>query len=169
MEWKDKMYLVLFQAPQKTKLLSFFSFVVYSFRLRVETCVCLCVFNSKLPGSHIWFTAGLYTHAYLSLFYCAKCWFFSSYHSGIMRQEVCRKWRDILKYCILCLRWGVHIWFLLPPLLKKEPKLLLWVEWKLAVFLTHCLEAMWLGFYARIGSSLETNQCLFKLKVMFVH
>lgn len=91
MEWKDKTYLVLFQAPQKTKLLSFLSFVVYSFHLLVETCVCLCVSNSKLPGSHIWFTAGLYTHAYLSLFYYARCCFFSSCHFGFMRQEVCRK------------------------------------------------------------------------------
>lgn len=47
MEWKDKMYLVLFQAPQKTKLLRFLFFVGYSFRLLVETCVCLYVFNSK--------------------------------------------------------------------------------------------------------------------------
>lgn len=66
MEWKDKMYLVLFQAPQKTKLLRFLFFVGYSFRLLVETCVCLYVFNSKQPASHIWFTAGLYTHAYLA-------------------------------------------------------------------------------------------------------
>lgn len=165
MEWKDKMYLVVFQAPQKTKLLRFFSFVVYSFRLLVETCVCLCVFNSKLPGSHIWFTAGLYIHAYLSLFYCAKCCFFSSRHSGIMRPEVCRKWWDILQYCILRLRFVrcSHLASFAPSLKKRQRKLLLWVEWKLAVFLTHCLEAMWLGFCARIGSSLETNQCLFKL------
>lgn len=56
--------------PQKTKLLRLFSFVVYSFHLLVETCVCLHVFSSKLSDSHIWLTAGLHSHAYLPLLLC---------------------------------------------------------------------------------------------------
>lgn len=100
-----------------------FSFVVYSLRLLVETCVCLHVFSSKLSDSHIWFTAGLHTHAYLSLFYCARCWFFSSCHSGILRQEVCRKWWDISEMLDLVFRVGCsHLAPFAPSFPKKQQR-----------------------------------------------
>lgn len=61
MEWKDKMYLVLFQAPQKTKLLRFLFFVGYSFRLLVETCMSICFQLQVACLSHLVHSWSLYT------------------------------------------------------------------------------------------------------------